>query len=616
MSSFAVLWVRPGVGAWTQTISGQRVLLHVANMKRITPTPPPAGFRKGDILAGVQLGDVGTWFGETVDARLDAAAAEPSLISRRTHIALEKNGVATIYLQRRGSSDQAATVGYSTTDGTARAGVHYTASSGIVTFAPGEVAQTIDVPLIDNAAWSGNPSFRLSLSSSSGAALEGMTSFDIAIVDDDPEPMVTIGNVESPEGGAGPHEVQVPVTLSGATLLPVTLEWTATDELGSAPQRGQIVFAPGERAKSLTLAWSGDAAPNQDRRFTIVAGAENARVTAGSAIVVDDESVGVHAESLTVGEGAGDVLLPVTLSAPRTVAVTVGYSVSGGDDLQGAEGRLLFEPGVTTMHIPLHVVQDTTYEGTEEVEIRFFDASTGAAVRRPMITVAIVDDDPAPPLVITPISGPPHPEYSPIWFTLEGGPLGQRTIRTIGGSAEANRDFRPLDVQYRGGIVQLDLLNDSVAEDDETLTVQVIDSATAEVLGSLELVIADDDRGLPELTIDDVVVGEAGQTARFEIRLSMASATPVTFRADTVGATAAAGSDFTTIHTPVTLEPGQTSVTFEVPIIADGESEGQETFGVELWDLTGARLGKLRATAAIVDDDNTTPRGRRRSARH
>ena len=61
------------------------------------------------------------------------------------------------------------TVDYATSDGTATAGSDYTATSGTVTFAAGEMEKTVSVPVLDDAHDEGSESLTLTLSNPSGA---------------------------------------------------------------------------------------------------------------------------------------------------------------------------------------------------------------------------------------------------------------------------------------------------------------------------------------------------------------------------------------------------------------------------------------------------------------
>ena len=69
------------------------------------------------------------------------------------------------------AAGQAVSVDYATADGTATAGADYTATSGTLTFAPGETAKTVSVPLLDDSIDEGRETFKLKLSNPRGAYL-------------------------------------------------------------------------------------------------------------------------------------------------------------------------------------------------------------------------------------------------------------------------------------------------------------------------------------------------------------------------------------------------------------------------------------------------------------
>lgn len=102
----------------------------------------------------------------------------------------EGAGTARVTITRRNPRGTAS-VNYATSDGTAAAGTDYTSTSGVLTFAPGEVAKTVSIPLTDDTTDQPNKSFDLSLSLQPGAdavlALNPKTT--VTIVDDDPTPI-------------------------------------------------------------------------------------------------------------------------------------------------------------------------------------------------------------------------------------------------------------------------------------------------------------------------------------------------------------------------------------------------------------------------------------------
>jgi hypothetical protein len=75
----------------------------------------------------------------------------------------ESAGTATVTVTRTGDSSGSVTVHYATSDGSARAGTDYTATSGDLTFAAGVTSKTISVPLLDDPDAAASESFTVTL---------------------------------------------------------------------------------------------------------------------------------------------------------------------------------------------------------------------------------------------------------------------------------------------------------------------------------------------------------------------------------------------------------------------------------------------------------------------
>ena len=110
------------------------------------------------------------------------------------------------------------------------------------------------------------------------------------------------------------------------------------------------------------------------------------------------------------------------------------------------------------------------------------------------------------------------------------------------------------------------------------------------------------DAGVPEVSASDVQAREAPRARlAFPVRLSSASAEPVTVRYATADGTATAGADYMATAGRLVFAPGQTERTVEVPVVHDTRSEGPETLALRLSGATGARLADAEATGTIVN---------------
>jgi hypothetical protein len=111
----------------------------------------------------------------------------------------------------------------------------------------------------------------------------------------------------------------------------------------------------------------------------------------------------------------------------------------------------------------------------------------------------------------------------------------------------------------------------------------------------------------PSLAIDDVSVleGDGGTVnAVFTVTLSPSGSQPVTVDYGTQDGTATAGSDYVSGFGTLTFGAGETSKPVVVEVNGDVIEEGDETFFVNLSNVSGdATIGDGQGTGTITDDD-------------
>ncbi len=101
--------------------------------------------------------------------KVDHAAAPPTLSAADARA--DEGGTLVFTVRLSEASGAAVTVDYATSDGTAAAGQDYAASAGTLTFAAGEVEQTVEVAALEDRTEEGDETFTVSLSNPSGATL-------------------------------------------------------------------------------------------------------------------------------------------------------------------------------------------------------------------------------------------------------------------------------------------------------------------------------------------------------------------------------------------------------------------------------------------------------------
>jgi hypothetical protein len=186
---------------------------------------------------------------------------------------------------------------YATFDGTATAPADYTATSGVLTFAPGEITKTVAVHVVYDQIADPGETFTLRLSDVSGATIS--KSIGVAtILESDrlPQPVVLIDDISVAEGNAGTTDAIFNVRLSFASALPVVVAWrtedgSARDDSDYTAAIGTLTFAPGETTLPVTVKINGDTTsePNENFRVVII-GTSNAIAGSGaSCTIINDD---------------------------------------------------------------------------------------------------------------------------------------------------------------------------------------------------------------------------------------------------------------------------------------------------------------------------------------
>ncbi|MEA5538203.1 DUF4347 domain-containing protein [Limnoraphis robusta Tam1] len=154
----------------------------------------------------------------------------------------------------------------------------------------------------------------------------------------------------------------------------------------------------------------------------------------------------------------------------------------------------------------------------------------------------------------------------------------------------------PITVQVNGDIT---------FEGDEVFNVS-LDSANYGniVTPSVTGTITNDDAP-PSISISNITLNEGDDQATVTVTASKISGFAASFNYATSNSTAAAGLDYTATNGNLTIPIGQTTVSFNVPLIDDSLEEPDKTFNINLTNPVGIDVESsiLTATVNILDDD-------------
>ena len=543
---------------------------------------------------------------------------------------------ATFTVSLSTASGQTVAVDYATADDTAVEPGDYTARSGTVVFAAGQVTRPINVPVKGDTTDENNETFWVSLSNPTGGMIaDGLGGG--TITDDDGPPSVSVNDVTVAEGDAGTTTETFSVSLSTVSGKTVTVDYATSDGTATAPgdytvTSGSVTIPAGSATSTFDVSVNGDTLNEDDETFTVaLSNAGNATISdgTGTSTIADDDPI----PSLSVADGSNDessaassgLQYTVTLSAASSKSVTVDYVTADGTasapgDYTPKSGTLTFVPGDTSETVTVTGVDNSAYEFDETVLLDLSGPSN-ATVLDGQATGTLTNDDAAPSLVVgdvTVTEGTGLFTTATFTVTLAGATEEAAWVdyASADGTATAPGDFLSTSgtLSFAPGdtteTVAITLVADSAFESDEAYTLELSSAVNATIGdGSGAGVITDDDT-LPTIDAIDASQpeGNAGTSSlAVPVTLSNPSAFPVTVDFATADGGAVAGSDYTSTVGTLSFAPGDTSELVNVPVGGDTTYEDDESFAVDLAAPSGAILGGQQASGTIANDDALPP---------
>ena len=477
------------------------------------------------------------------------------------------------------------------------------------------------------------------------------------IIDQNDLPRATIADTEAVEG-AGSAEFTV--TLSHSSTAPVTFlysTYSTTDDTAKAADDyvaitdSTLTVAANNTSGTFTVTLVDDTVSEPDETFKVQLRNPN------GATLIDDESVATIIDDdglprFVITDSRADetddsIEFTVTLSHQSAQTTSVDYATFDNtatqpDDYTPTSGTLTFAAGVTTQTLAVPINSDLLDEFDETVTIRL-DNPVGAIARESeaVATGTIDDDDPEPTLsVLNSIAD----EGEPLNFTaFLDAPSGRTVSATYATTDDPDGAYpaTPED-DY---ITSSGLLSFSPGETTKTVAVTTRLDALTEAPETLQFALNNPryttlspypttatgtirNQELPAITISDATALE-GDTMTFTLNLDRPSDTDVVVTSEAYGAgDAIYGVDFWLLRegpffpgrtTSTTIPAGRTHANLLVFIVSDDYVETNQTFVVELTDVTGnAQIKDATAIGTILEErvaptltvnDTQTPEG-------
>lgn len=534
------------------------------------------------------------------------------------------------------------TVHYQTADGTAIAGEDYTATSGTLTFDPGETSKPVPVTILADNVQEDTEQFYLNLDSPGSNAVIADGQGIGTIPNDDAEPTFAIDDVTMAEGNSGTTNFIFTITKTGSTTLSSTVSYTTNNGSATAGSdftgvTDSVVFLANETTKQVTVNVSGDISYENHETFTLdLTSATNGTFTDNSGlgtITNDDAMPAFSIDDVTMAEGnAGTAAFTFTVTRTGATGLnasvdyaTTDSSAAAPGDYAGVTGSLTFLPNETSKQITINVNGEVIYENDETFTVGLTNASN-ATISDGSGLGTITNDDSAPAFSFESLGqeeGNATSSNFVVRVTKTGATELNATVdfATVAGTATANNacgagvdyittsgtlTFLPADTIKP---VTIEVCGDTIYESNETFTVPLSNPAGAVIgigQGTASVEITNDDSA-PTLSIDDHtftgVDSRGVVSSGFTVTLNGGTELPVTVHYQSADGTAVAGEDYNAVSGTLTFNPGETAKPIPVTILPDTTQENTEQFVVNLDTPTGATIADGQGVGTIPNDD-------------
>lgn len=554
-----------------------------------------------------------------------------------SYTVFEDAGNITITVSRTNGADGGDTVAYTTRDGTAFSGTDYAATSGVLTFNPGQTQATFSVPILDDINSESAKVFNLSLDPPVGNAAPGQPGTAQVYIEPDNSGVIQFSQpTYSVDENAGVATITVTRTsnspsgnLNGtATVVYSTSDGTATSTQDYHATTGTLTFAPGTSTETMTflIPIVDDGPGPVDQTVNLSLGAVGGGAVLGSqatALLTIEETqfgqVQFAQASYNGKDNAGTATILLSRTGGAEGTVTVNYATSdgtakAGTDYQASAGAVTFLPGMTTASFTVSIINDNA-PVNQTVNLTLSGPGGGATLGSPTSAVlTIISTDYGAISFAQPTYSADDSAGVAVITVGRSGAAGAVTVNyatsdgtdTAGVNYVAAHGTLSFEPGQLSQAFTIPLLSTGDAASDGSVNLTLSQAGGGATLGSLTsavLTIQQTPMGQFEFYTGSVVTNStAGSVSVRVIRTGGADDT-ITVPYSTANGSAISGADYVSTSGTLTFATGESSEFITIPILGDAAGSGR-SFSLSLGTPSGGTLGSP-ATAQITLEATT-----------
>lgn len=295
-------------------------------------------------------------------------------------IGTETDGSITLGVNRIGTNGTTS-FSYATTNGTALAGTNYVATTGVLTFVPGEAFKTLSIPVLHDPRVTGPLSFTVGMfNATPPAQIYANNPATVTINDADPGFAFTNANFYTVKSGTN---VLISVVRSNANTGTVTVNFATSDNTAVAgvdyvATNGLLTFSNGIALQNFTVPIINNRLVEGDRNFYVYLAnpsppAQLVLPNVASVTITDNLSgLSFSAPAYTVNENGVSATITVQRTGFTNSIVAVNYATADGTGHAGVNyvatsGTLTFTNGETVHTFSIPLIDDSVVTGDKTV---------------------------------------------------------------------------------------------------------------------------------------------------------------------------------------------------------------------------------------------------------
>jgi len=537
--------------------------------------------------------------------------------------------LATITVLRTNGASGIVSITYSTTNGTALAGVQYVATAGSLTFGDGVMSQTFTVPVYNTSV--ANVALNLSLLLSNptgGAGVMSPTNATLTILNTNTGFYFAAATNNAPENAGFVSLTVLRNNTNGQAAVDFyTADGTGTNAAVNGTnyvgQAGTLVFVNGQLSTNIIVPLIYNPLVTGDLVFTVgLTNPNQAQLIAPSnaVVVVQDADAGISFTNaaMSVLKNGTNAVVAVVCSNPRVEPVSVSYftadgTATNGIDYTATNGTLVFTNGVTTNYVTVPILNNQLLEGNVNFTVVLTNATyPGQLVSPSTNTVTIIDSNPgisfSSPVYAVAKTG--VQALINVYRTGYTNSAASVNFATANGTASAGSDYVATNgtLVFTNGVTNLTfavtVVNKLGVQPPKTVLLSLSSPTNAIMLAPTNAVLSilnDTNTAFAFALATNTVPENAGFVALTVTRFNNPVGT-VSVAFGTTNGTAVAGLNYTATNSVLTFTNGQMSQTIIVPLIYDPLVTGDLAFTVGLSSPSVGQLIAPSVTTVIVQD--------------